>query len=81
MKLELFIGICVLGFMANIYYEGKLLAQLKSYQKYYKMAIIAFVGLCVYLYIKRSPHNAKEFFNTHMVILNIFQSIGKQQVC
>lgn len=63
MKLELFIGIFVLGFMANIYYEGKLLAQLKSYQKYYKMAIIAFVGLCVYLYIKRSPHNAKEFFN------------------
>jgi 5-methylcytosine-specific restriction endonuclease McrA len=63
MKLELFIGIFVLIFIANIYYEGKILAKIKSYSKYYKMAIIAFVGLCVYLYLKRSPHNAKEFFN------------------
>lgn len=66
MKLELFIGILVAGFAANIYYDGKILAQLKSYQKYYKIGFIAFVGLCVYFYIKRSPQNAKEFFsNAH----------------
>tara|TARA_B100001175_G_scaffold316342_1_gene330017 strand:- start:10314 stop:10895 length:582 start_codon:yes stop_codon:yes gene_type:complete len=63
MKLELFIGIIVLIFIANIYYEGKILAKIKSYSKYYKMAIIGFVGLCVYFYLKRSPQNAKEFFN------------------
>ena len=66
MKLELFIGILVAGFAANIYYDGKILAQLKSYQKYYKIGFITFVGLCVYFYIKRSPQNAKEFFsNAH----------------
>tara|TARA_B100001778_G_C18494973_1_gene586847 strand:- start:269 stop:850 length:582 start_codon:yes stop_codon:yes gene_type:complete len=63
MKLELFIGIIVIIFIANIYFEGKILAKIKSYSKYYKIAIIAFVGLCVYLYLKRSPQNAKEFFN------------------
>ena len=55
MKLELFIGIIVIIFIANIYFEGKILAKIKSYSKYYKIAIIAFVGLCVYLYLKRSP--------------------------
>ena len=66
MKLELFIGAIVLLLGANIYYEGKIMNFLKSYQKHYKIAIIAFVGLCVYLYIKRSPQNAREFFtNAH----------------
>ena len=62
MKLELFIGLIVLICGANIYYEAKI----KSYQKYYKIAFIAFVGICVYFYIKRTPQNAKEFFtNAH----------------
>ena len=66
MKLELFIGIIVLIFVANIYYEGKILAKIKSYQKFYKIGFIIFVGLCVYLYLKRSPQNAKDFFsNAH----------------
>ena len=66
MKLELFIGAIVLLCGANIYYEGKIMNFLKSYQKHYKIALIAFVGLCVYLYIKRSPQNARAFFtNAH----------------
>ena len=63
MKLEIFIGAIVIFFAANIYFEGKLMHFLKSYSKYYKMGLIGFVGLCVYLYLKRSPQNAKEFFN------------------
>lgn len=63
MKLELFIGIIALMFIANIYYEGQILNKLKSFSKYYKMGIVAFVGLCVYLYIKRTPQNAREFFS------------------
>ena len=63
MKLEIFIGAIVIFFAANIYFEGKLMYFLKSYSKYYKMGLIGFVGLCVYLYLKRSPQNAKEFFN------------------
>ena len=63
MKLELFIAGITLFFILNIYYDGKILGVLKSYQKYYKMAFFVFVGLCVYLYIKRTPQNAKEFFS------------------
>ena len=63
MKLELFIGLIVLIFIANIYFEGKILAKIKSYSKYYKMIFIAFAGLCVYIYLKRSPQNSREFFN------------------
>jgi len=62
MKLELFIGIIVIIFAANIYYDGKILLQLKSYTKYYKIGIIAFMGLCLYLYLKKAPENAKHFF-------------------
>ena len=62
MKLELFIVIIVSIFASNIYYDGKILATLKSYSKYYKMAIIGFVGLCVYIYLKRCPQNRREFF-------------------
>tara|TARA_B110000444_G_scaffold4800_1_gene4498 strand:- start:7761 stop:8342 length:582 start_codon:yes stop_codon:yes gene_type:complete len=62
MKLELFIGSVVLIFIANIYYEGKILAKIKYYNKYYKMIFIGFVGLCVYIYLKKSPQNSKEFF-------------------
>ena len=66
MKLELFIGLIVAVFAANIYYDGKILSKMKSYHKYYKIFTIVFIGLCVYLYIKRSPTNAKEFFtNAH----------------
>ena len=63
MKLELLIGSIILLVVANIYYDGKIVSKIMSYKKYYKMIIIGFVGLCVYLYLKRSPHNAKEFFN------------------
>ena len=51
MKLELFIGAITLFFALNTYYDGKLLNILKSYQKYYKISLFLFIGLCVYFYI------------------------------
>ena len=63
MGYELFIGLIVLIFVANIYFEGKILAKIKSYNKYYKMIFIIFAGLCVYIYLKRFPQNSKEFFS------------------
>ncbi len=62
MKLELFIGSIVLIFIANIYYDGKILAKIKYYNKYYKMIFIGFLGLCLYIYLKKSPQNRQEFF-------------------
>jgi 5-methylcytosine-specific restriction protein A len=61
MKLELLI-IAITGFvLLNTYFEGKLISKLKNYEKYYKMGLIAFVGLCVYLFIKKNPENYKDF--------------------
>ena len=61
MKLELLI-IAITGFvLLNTYFEGKLISKLKNYEKYYKMGLIAFVGLCVYLFIKKNPANYKDF--------------------
>lgn len=74
MKLELLIGTIVIILVANIYYEGKLMNILYSYNKYYKMAFIGFVGLCIYLYIKKYPQYNKEFFanaNNYIKILPI----------
>jgi hypothetical protein len=60
MKLELLI-LGITGFViANTYFDGKLINKLKSYQKYYKIALFAFIGLCVYLFIKKNPSNYKD---------------------
>ena len=48
MKLELIILIITIFVLANTYYEGTLFNKLKHYQKYYKMTLFAFIGLCVY---------------------------------
>jgi 5-methylcytosine-specific restriction protein A len=61
MKFELLI-LTITGFvLLNTYFDGKLIVKLKSYEKYYKMAIIAFVGLCIYLFIKKNPTNYRDF--------------------
>ena len=60
MKLEIFILGITLFFIANTYLDGNLINKLKSYQKYYKIALFAFIGLCVYLFLKKSPHNCKD---------------------
>tara|TARA_B110001452_G_scaffold267582_2_gene278231 strand:- start:1628 stop:2239 length:612 start_codon:yes stop_codon:yes gene_type:complete len=62
MKLELFIVGITIFLIANAYFDGKLLGKLKSYQKYYKMALFAFIGLCIYLFVKKNPKNYKDFF-------------------
>jgi len=61
MKLELLILLITVLVLVNTYFEGKLLRKLKKYEKYYKMVFFAFVGLCIYLYIKKDPNNYKDF--------------------
>jgi 5-methylcytosine-specific restriction endonuclease McrA len=60
MKLELLILFITALVLLNIYFEGKLINKLKQYEKYYKMAFFAFIGLCVYLYIKKDPNNYRD---------------------
>jgi hypothetical protein len=59
MKLELII-FGITGFLLyNSYHDGKYSKIILSYKKYYKMIIIAFVAICLYLMIKRNPLHAK----------------------
>ena len=51
MKLELLILFITFFVLLNTYFEGKLINKLKHYEKYYKMAFFAFIGLCIYLYM------------------------------
>ena len=73
MKLELFIGSIVLIFIANIYYDGKILAKIKYYNKYYKMIFIGFLGLFIYLFKKSHLKIDKNFLQMQTDILNIYQ--------
>ena len=61
MKLELLILLITALVLLNTYFEGKLISKLKRYEKYYKMVFFAFIGLCIYLYIKKDPRNYKDF--------------------
>ena len=64
MKLALLI-FGITGFlMANTYYDGKYTAYLQNYQKYMKMAMFGFVGLSIYVFIRKHPSESKGLF-TH----------------
>lgn len=60
MKLELII-FGITGFLLyNTYYDGKIVKKLKDYKKHYQMALIGFVGLSLYIFLKRKPQNSPE---------------------
>ena len=55
MKLELIIILGTAFFIANTYYDGKLLTLLKSYQKYYTMAFMLSLVFVFIYYLKNNP--------------------------
>ena len=60
MKFELLI-FGITGFLIyNTYYDGKYLKLLMSYKKYYTMAMWGFLGLSLYLFIKKHPGQSKD---------------------
>jgi 5-methylcytosine-specific restriction endonuclease McrA len=60
MKIELLIIGITIFVLLNTYFDGKLVNKLKSYTKYYKMALFAFIGLCVILFIRKNPSNYRD---------------------
>ena len=59
MKAELLI-FGVTGFLvANTYYDGKYTQMLQGWQKYLKMTMFAFIGLSLYVLIKKKPNESK----------------------
>lgn len=68
MKMELYIIILTGFFIINTYYDNKYLKQLLTWKKYYTMAMWGFIGLSLYILIKRSPARSREL----MIHLNKF---------
>jgi len=64
MKLELVVFGITAFFLANTYHEGKYVAMLKSWKKYYNMIGIAFAGLSAYLFLKKYPSDARSMLNS-----------------
>ena len=60
MKFELLVILITGFFIANIYYDGKIIKNFNNYKKYYQMAGIAFVGLSFYLFLKKNPDNSHD---------------------
>ena len=59
MRLELYIFGITAFLIYNAYHDGKYSKMLLAYKKYYKMAFIAFVALCLYIMMKRNPMQTK----------------------
>jgi hypothetical protein len=64
MKFELLIFGVTAFLIANTYYENKYIDMMKKWKKYYQMIGIAFVGISVYVYLKRYPEQSRSVF-TH----------------
>jgi len=59
MKAELAVLAVTGFFIANTYYDGKYIAILKSWKKYYQMLAIAFTGLSAYLFLRKHPSETR----------------------
>ena len=59
MKIELLIVGFTVFFVLNVYYDNALLDRLKGYKKFGKMGMYFFVGLSLYLLIRKDPNHTK----------------------
>ena len=59
MKIELLIICITIFFVANTYYDGKYMEKIKSWKKYYQMGMYGFIGLSLYLFIRKNPEQGK----------------------
>lgn len=64
MRAEIIIFIIAGVIMYNIYTDGKFFSQLLTYQKYYKMAGIAFFAFMIYYLIRKNPENTKNIITS-----------------
>jgi len=60
MKLEFFIIVVTGFFVINTYSDGKYLQILKTWKKYYMMALYVIIGISVYVAIKKFPSSIRE---------------------
>ena len=64
MRAELIIFLVASAIIANIYTDGKVLKLALSWQKYYKMAGVAFAAFMLYWLIRKNPKDAHNIIAT-----------------
>ncbi len=59
MSLGFIIIIITVFLMINAYHDNKYVDMLKSYKKYYQIALFGFLGLSLYLFIRKHPNDSR----------------------
>ena len=69
MRFELLILLGTVFFIMNVYHDGKYLTMIKSWKKYYQMAFYGFLGLSLFVFIRKYPgHGFSLFKHAHRVV-------------
>lgn len=78
MKLEIVV-LAITGFLvANAYYDGKYMKLLLSWKKYYQMFGIGFMGLSLYLFMKKNSTNDSKSLVSYATNFVKFMPIDKE---
>jgi hypothetical protein len=59
-KAEYIVFIVAAFLIVNTYYDGHLMKMFQSNQKWMKMAMFAFAGLSLFLFLRRNPENSRQ---------------------
>ena len=62
MRIGLWVIFITIFLIANTYNDGKYTAYLLSGKKYYKMLMYGFIGLSIYMFLKKHPNESKKMF-------------------
>ena len=62
MRIGIWVIIITIFFVMNTYHDGKYTAYLLNGKKYYKMIMYGFVGLSMYMFLKKHPSESKNMF-------------------
>ena len=59
-KAEYIVFLVAAVLIVNTYYDGRLMKMFQSNQKWMKMAMFAFAGLSLFLFLRRNPDNSRQ---------------------
>ena len=62
MRIGLWVIFITIFLIMNSYHDGKYTAYLMNGKKYYKMLMYGFIGLSVYMFLKKHPNESKNMF-------------------
>ena len=62
MRIGLWVIVITIFFIMNTYHDGKYTAYLLNGKKYYKMLMYGFIGLSIYMFLKKHPMESKNMF-------------------